>query len=85
LAKQLEDRIKIPQYPPEALKYFGIEGAYPQDDAPPQVSNFFNKLMQLEKYGVEFWDTHQDNIMMRPSTNEIVVADVGLFRQPEEN
>jgi hypothetical protein len=85
LAKQLEDRIKIPQYPPEALKYFGIEGAYPQEDAPPQVSDFFNKLMELEKYGVEFWDTHQDNIMMRPSTNEIVVSDVGLFRQPEEN
>ena len=85
LAKQLEDRIKIPQYPPDTLKYFGIEGAYPQDDAPPQVSDFFNKLMELEKYGVRFWDTHRDNIMMRPLTNEIVVSDVGLFRKPEEN
>ena len=85
LAKRLEDRIKIPQYPPEALKYFGIEGAYPQEGAPAPVTDFFNKLMELEKYGVGFWDTHQDNIMMRPSTNEIVVSDVGLFRQPEEN
>jgi len=85
LAKRLEDRIKIPQYPPEALKYFGIEGAYPQGDAPPQVSDFFNKLMELEQYGVRFWDTHRDNIMMRPLTNEIVVSDVGLFRKPEEN
>ena len=85
LAKRLEDRIKIPQYPPDALKYFGIEGGYPQDGAPPQVSDFFNKLMELEKYGVKFWDTHRDNIMMRPLTNEIVVSDVGLFRQPEEN
>jgi len=41
--------------------------------------------MELEKYGVKFWDTHRDNIMMRPLTNEIVVSDVGLFRQPEEN
>ena len=85
LAKQLEDRIKIPQYPPEALKYFGIEGAYPKEDAPPQVSNFFNKLMELEKYGARFWDTHRDNVMMRPLTNEIVVSDVGLFKQPKEN
>ena len=85
LTKRLEDRIKIPQYPPEALKYFGIEGAYPQKGAPGPVADFFNKLMELEKYGVTFWDTHQDNIMMRPSTNEIVVSDVGLFRQPEEN
>ena len=85
LAKRLEDRIKIPQYPPEALKYFGIEGGYPQGDAPPQVSDFFNKLMELEQYGVGFWDTHRDNIMMRPLTNEIVVSDVGLFRKPEEN
>ena len=85
LAKQLEDRIKIPQYPPEALKYFGIEGAYPKEDAPPQVRNFFNKLMELEKYGARFWDTHRDNVMMRPLTNEIVVSDVGLFKPVEEN
>jgi len=85
LTKRLEDRIKIPQYPPDALKYFGIPDAYPQEGAPPQVSVFFNKLMELEKHGVMFWDTHHDNVMMRPLTNEIVVSDVGLFRQPEEN
>jgi hypothetical protein len=85
LAKRLEDRIKVPQYPPEALKYFGIEGAYPKEGAPAPVADFFNKLMKLKDHGVDFWDTHQDNVMMRPSTNEIVVSDVGLFRQPEEN
>jgi len=85
LAKRLEDRIKIPQYPPEALKYFGIEGAYPKDGAPTPVSIFFNKLMKLKGYGVDFWDTHSENVMMRPSTNEIVVADVGLFKPVEEN
>jgi len=85
LAKRLEDRIKIPQYPPEALKYFGIEGAFPKDDAPTPVSTFFNKLMKLKDHGVDFWDTHSENVMMRPSTNEIVVADVGLFKPVEEN
>ena len=85
LAKRLEDRIKIPQYPPEALKYFGIEGAFPKDEAPTPVSVFFNKLMKLKDHGVDFWDTHSENVMMRPSTNEIVVADVGLFKAVEEN
>jgi hypothetical protein len=85
LAKRLEDRIKIPQYPPEALKYFGIEGAYPKEHAPGPVADFFNKLMRLKDHGVDFWDTHRDNVMMRPSTKEIVVADVGLFKPVEEN
>ena len=85
LAKRLEDRIKIPQYPPEALKYFGVEGAYPKWEENPQVADFFNKLMKLKDHGVDFWDTHRDNIMMRPLTNEIVVSDVGLFKQPKES
>tara|TARA_R110000824_G_scaffold341580_2_gene528027 strand:- start:4341 stop:5489 length:1149 start_codon:yes stop_codon:yes gene_type:complete len=85
LAKRLEDRIKIPQYPPEALKYFGIEGAYPKEGAPGPVADFFNKLMKLKDHGVDFWDTHSENVMMRPSTKEIVVADVGLFKPTEEN
>jgi|TARA_R110000824_G_scaffold77088_1_gene195102 hypothetical protein len=79
LAKRLEARIKIPQYPPEALKRFGTEGAYPKEGAPGPVADFFNKLMELKTHGVDFWDTHSDNVMMRPSTKEIVVADVGLF------
>jgi hypothetical protein len=41
--------------------------------------------MELEKYGARFWDTHRDNVMMRPLTNEIVVSDVGLFKPVEEN
>ena len=86
LAKRLEGRIKIPQYPPESLKYFsGIEGGYPRDEAPGPVADFFSKLMKLKDYGVDFWDTHSDNVMMRPLTNEIVVSDVGLFKQPKEN
>jgi len=85
LAKRLEDRIKIPQYPPEALKYFGIEGAYPKEAAPGPVADFFNKLMKLKDHGMDFWDTHRDNVMMRPLTNEIVVSDVGLFKQPKES
>ena len=85
LAKRLEDRIKIPQYPPEVLKYFGTEGAYPKEGAPGPVADFFNKLMKLKDHGVDFWDTHSDNVMMRPLTNEIVVSDVGLFKQSKES
>ena len=85
LAKRLEGRIRIPQYPPEALKYFGQEGAYPRGDENPQVADFFNKLMKLKDHGVDFWDTHSDNVMMRPLTNEIVVSDVGLFKQSKES
>ena len=85
LTKRLEGRIQVPQYPPEALKYFrGVEGAYPKGGENPQVTDFFNKLMKLKDHGVDFWDTHVENVMMRPLTNEIVVSDVGLFRQPEE-
>jgi hypothetical protein len=84
LAQRLEGRIKVPQYPPEALKYFGQEGAYPKGGENPQVADFFNKLMKLKDHGVDFWDTHSDNVMMRPLTNEIVVSDVGLFKQPKE-
>jgi len=82
LAKRLEDNIKIPQYPPEALRYFGIQGAHPEKGATGTVVNdYFNKLMALGPEGIEFWDTHRENVMMRPSTNEIVVSDVGLFKQ----
>ncbi len=81
LPKRLEGSVKIPQYPPESLKLFtGIKGAYPKGGESPQVTAFFNKLMALGPEGVTFWDTHRENVMMRPLTNEIVVSDVGLFR-----
>ena len=81
LAKRLEDTVKVPQYPPEALPYFGIEGAHPSGETEGVVDQFFNKLQALGAEGVKFWDTHRGNVMMRPSTNEIVVSDVGLFKK----
>ena len=79
LPQHLEYMVKIPQYPPEALPYFGIKGAHPSGDSEGMVDQFFNKLQALGPEGVRFWDTHRGNVMMRPQTNEIVVSDVGLF------
>ena len=83
LPRHLEDMVKIPQYPPEALRYFGIQGAHPSGESEGVVDQFFNKLQALGPEGVKFWDTHRDNVMMRPETNEIVVSDVGLFTQKQ--
>lgn len=84
LAKRLEDTIRIPQYPPNALKYFGIEGAHPSGEEDNPVGVFFSKLQALGPEGVRYWDTHRDNIMMRPATNELVVSDVGLFKHKSQ-
>jgi hypothetical protein len=85
LPQHLEAMVKVPQYPPDALRYFGIEGAHPTGDSTSMVDQFFNKLQALGPEGVKFWDTHRDNVMMRPETNEIVVSDVGLFQTPKKD
>ena len=85
LPRRLEDMVKIPQYPPEALPYFGIQGAHPSGESEGVVDQFFNKLQALGPEGVKFWDTHRGNVMMRPETNEIVVSDVGLFHSPKKD
>jgi len=84
LNRILSAKIKIPKYPKEVLPFFGSPGEHPEEEAPeesriPQVSDFTDKLNKLKDYGIRFFDTHQENVMMRPSTNDIVVADVGLF------
>jgi len=85
LAKRLEGMIQIPQYPPEALRYFGVEGAHPPEgEEGDAVNTYFNKLQALGPEGVKFWDTHRDNVMMRPKTNEIVISDVGLFKSSKK-
>jgi len=85
LPRHLEDMVKVPQYPPEALPYFGIQGAHPSGESEGVVDQFFNKLQALGPEGVKFWDTHRGNVMMRPETNEIVVSDVGLFHSPKKD
>tara|TARA_R110000824_G_scaffold22464_9_gene82219 strand:- start:7764 stop:8906 length:1143 start_codon:yes stop_codon:yes gene_type:complete len=85
LPRHLEAMVKIPQYPPEVLQYFGIEGAHPSGESEDVVDQFFNKLQALGPEGIKFWDTHRDNVMMRPETNEIVVSDVGLFHSPKKD
>jgi hypothetical protein len=45
----------------------------------PGAKEFYESLKELEKYGVYSNDLHSGNIMIRPSTGEIVIADIGHF------
>jgi len=81
----LKDRLKVPQHPESGPEYFR-DPAYPTKEKElPMVHDFYEKLKDLKNYGLLFWDTKGDNTMMRPSTKEIVVADVGLFQNVEKD
>jgi hypothetical protein len=46
----------------------------------PQIQTFWRRVKDLnQKLGIDFHDMHVGNVMMRGSTRELVVADVGLF------
>lgn len=45
----------------------------------PGAKEFYESLKELENYGVYSNDLHSGNIMIRPSTGEIVIADIGHF------
>jgi serine/threonine protein kinase len=54
-------------------------------DYVPASSKELNELVFAvkhlhRKYNIEWRDLHDDNIMVRPSTGELVISDVGLFR-----
>lgn len=44
-----------------------------------RVRSFMRFLMFLEERGVDWADVHDDNIMMRPKTSDIVLSDPGMF------
>lgn len=45
-----------------------------------RVSDFMKFLMYLhENKGIEWYDIHDENIMMRPETGDFVLSDPGLF------
>jgi hypothetical protein len=48
-----------------------------------RVKSFVRALEYLKsKHGVEYFDMHRFNVMMRPSTGDLVISDPGLFRVP---
>jgi predicted unusual protein kinase regulating ubiquinone biosynthesis (AarF/ABC1/UbiB family) len=49
----------------------------PEDDL---RSRLLTTLMWLSGHGVKWGDVHSGNIMMRPSTGDIVIIDYGLYR-----
>jgi len=81
----LKDRLKVPQHPESGPEYFR-DPAYPTEEKElPMVHDFYERFKDLKNYGLLFWDTKGDNTMMRPSTKEIVVADVGLFQDVKKD
>ena len=84
LVKRLEDAIKIPREPPAAGSSSIEDASLKRPEDGNLVDQFYNKLMALSSEGVVFWDTHRGNVMMRPSTNEIVISDVGWFTYAEK-
>lgn len=49
----------------------------PEDD---YRSSLLSTLMWLSGHGLKWGDVHSENIMMRPSTGDIVIIDYGLYR-----
>jgi len=47
----------------------------------PRVKKLITTLLILkDEYNIDWYDLHEDNIMMRPKTNELVISDPGLFQ-----
>ena len=45
----------------------------------PRIVSFNEAMNELGKMGIEYFDAHANNLMIRPSTGDIVFVDVGLF------
>ena len=56
----------------------------PQDSSAleefPEAKNFIQFMQDMNKIGIVGRDMHSGNFLMRPSDNEIVVVDLGLFK-----
>ena len=50
----------------------------------PEADKLKSLVTKIEKMGISFKDVHSDNVMMRPGTNEIVIADLGSFNTPTQ-
>jgi hypothetical protein len=59
------------------ISFAPVESSY--DLGVPLGKHFKNLVRELEDLGIDPADLHADNIMMRPSTGEIVVSDLGHF------
>lgn len=64
----------------EAVSTSPGEGERVMSHPSKQLRKFYDFLQALKKYGVTYRDLHEDNIMQRPKTGDIVIVDPGLFR-----
>lgn len=61
----------------ESLKNYSVPGV---SDA-PETKSLIKALSELRKAGLSWRDMHLGNVMMRPSTNELVFIDIGGFEE----
>ena len=45
----------------------------------PAAEKFKTLALELEKLGIAYHDVHEDNVMIRPGTGDLVIADAGQF------
>lgn len=58
----------------------GIFSTLPGAEAIPGAESLGAALQTMAELGLSWRDLHKDNVMMRPSTGDIVVSDFGNFR-----
>jgi hypothetical protein len=45
----------------------------------PETKGVMKSLQKLRELGIEWGDLHEDNVMLRPSTGDLVISDFSLF------
>lgn len=63
--------------------YVGFDDAFDKEDYIdsqfPEAETLKKQVRAFEELGINFFDVHSQNVMMRPKTNDIVIVDVGRF------
>jgi len=64
--------------------YTGFDEAFDEegyvDSNFPEAEELKKQVQAFEELGINFFDVHSQNVMMRPKTNDIVIVDVGRFK-----
>lgn len=64
---------------PVDIPYRATKELDPDQAGSEATKQLIHRLNVLQREGIIWEDVHEDNVLMRPATGELVVADVGLF------
>jgi hypothetical protein len=78
MKEYFEEFVKGGQFPWKSDVPYEKRDVYKQM---PEAESLLNALEYLEFNNISWYDVHSGNIMVRPSTNELVIIDVGLYNQ----